>query len=214
MGKNDIFYFMVIIGVSLSFLIMLSENVSSVSPAAPYIRINCDINVTYFQENLCEDDNCSPKVTMNWDAYNNYGIYRFSIDGISIQPSDGFIHLHHDPYSSQKIYNFSDDALEYLDRACNPDITPVIDYMEENNLTEDYNEFYPHYPTGYNVDKHKVTQIDDTWYLESYSFDPESVESWYQFTFLMCVVAPILIIVTISLLIGFLLYKRWKKRNK
>lgn len=188
MKKYNVLCFAVVMELLLSVLIISSATVSAVSPKAPYIHMHCNINTSYIENNLCEDDNCR------------------IFDGTDTN------------FVLEIWGNLSDNATELLNQACDPDITPVINYIEENNMTThitiDYNDFYPYYPTGENLDLKNIKLIGDTWYLVSSSFDPESVLSFYRATELMFILIIVILTLIIIIVISIILYERWKKRNK
>lgn len=156
--RNDggkIIYLAILFVFLLSFLFVTNEKVSATSIEGAYTKIHCKINISYIENNLCEGESCSPQVEKD-----NYGYWYYVDDtfGMHIDGDELYV------YSS----NISEDQIEFITGICEPDITPVLNYLNENNLTEDWNNFYQYKPNGgYG---HKITKIDNTWYLDSHSY--------------------------------------------
>ncbi len=187
----------------LFFFITQSTTVLAVTPMGPYTYVHCNINISFIESNLCEDESCSPLVKIE------YG------DQFWIDDSCRIFDVNDDVYVLDIWANLSDNATDLLNQACDPEITPVINYIEENNLTKysttDYNDFYPYYPTGEN--NKEIKQIDETWYLATSSFDPESVTSFYRtmdLIYALMIIIPFLLIMAI---VSIIMYRRWKKKN-
>lgn len=168
MNRNLIIYFIFFVLV-FSFLIMPSNIVSAITPEASYVKIHCNVNISYIENNLCTVNDCSPKVSKSGDDYYIDDEDATMPSSFTIEPADGIIRYYTwvktiDNITTYEFY-ISDNASEFLIQACEPDITPVLNYLQENNITADYNNFYTYKPEGDNVKK-----IDETWYLKSSSF--------------------------------------------
>jgi len=183
----------------LFFFISQSTTVLATSIIGPYTQVHCNnINVSFIESNLCEDENCSTLVRIEYGD-------QFFID------NSCRIFLYDDVYVLDIFGNLSDNATELLNQACDPEIIPVIDYIEENNLTKysavDYNDFYPYYPTGKN--NKEIKQIDETWYLATSSYVPGSVTSsdiTMELMYIIIIIISLLIITIVSIIV----YRKWK----
>ncbi len=149
----------------LSFLIVTNENVSATSIEGPYTKIHCKVNISYLENNLCEEDSCSPKVEKD-----NYGYWYYVDDVFGILAKDDLIYVYsvnqytNGPFS----YNVSEEQIEFIYNVCEEDISSILSYLNENTLLKDWNDFYQYKPNGgYG---HEITKIDDNWYLDSHSY--------------------------------------------
>lgn len=192
-GKIKI-YIAVLFIFLLSFLIVINENVSATSYATPYTRIHCEINSSYLENNLCEEDSCFPKVEKD-----NYGYWYYVDDVFGISTKYDSLYVYPvNRYSEGPFYfNISEEQIEFISNLCEQNISSVLNYLNKNNLSNEWNDFYQYKPTG--KLGHEITRIDDTWYLDSHSYiKPKDNPMTYITLFFYCFfLAPIIIFVSL-----------------
>jgi len=174
-GKNFSVIILTLVIVMLFFSLIQIKYTSAVSPQASYIHVHCNINTSFIEENLCEEEDCSPIV--NWDGSD------YLIDHIWIRSDKNYFDLI--PFGASR-YNLSKDAADFLIKACEPNISSVLNYVRENIANmDDYCDFYPYYPTD--EDNEKIVKINKTWYLvsSSYSWKKDNPME-YVIGFLLC----------------------------
>lgn len=71
MKKNLNIYLIFIFLIFIVFIIP-SNVVLAISPEASYVKIHCNVNVSYIENNLCTMDDCSPKISKSGDHYSVY----------------------------------------------------------------------------------------------------------------------------------------------
>lgn len=158
--------------VLLLFLLLVPQIASaSIGPPIFYFDIHCNVNVSFIEDNLCELEDCSPKVK-KYDS-------NYYVDKTEIKIRDPGLDVV--SFDSHTPFYYSNVSDEFLKEACEQDITPVLNYIRGSNSIGDFNDFYPAeiYLTGeYSLDEPRlevnVKQIDDGWYLISRSFLPPS----------------------------------------
>lgn len=164
--KKEILLIAIVIFSSLT--VTNSENISATSPVAkPYIQIYCDINVSFLDDNLCDTYDCEYTIEKN----DNYWVFS-SYDGYFHESylfiRKNKIEIHNDNYT------FSNSTIELLENICYQNISPVIKYVNNGNLTRNFNNFF-HYQPPNKPDKYalgySIINIDEKWYLESYNMD-------------------------------------------
>jgi len=148
---------------SLSFLIVTNENVSATSFESPYTKIHCKINISYIENNLCEEESCSPKVEKD-----KLGYWYYVDDVFGIYTEGDSLYVYSLNRYSKGPFNISEDQIDFISNICEPDITSILNYLNKNNLSKDWNDFYQYKPNG--GDGHEITKIDDNWYLDSHSY--------------------------------------------
>jgi len=210
MGKNErlfrILIFLLIILI-MGSPIIFNKNSLATSPVVPYVKIHCNFNLTYINENLCEDSDCSPMIRKDDYSYciTDKENLKTSFSSIYIDEGVIWFNLDYVRFNNETVYQvyITENITDFLIQACEPDVTPVLDYLKENNFTADYNHFYAYKPSGENVKK-----INDKWYLEYSSFSLRKTDFVdYVYGFLICsFLTPIVLAEFLGVILAFSLF--------
>ena len=128
----------------LTLFLIICQNVS-LSEMGTHLDLHCDLNDTNY--NVFRD-NTIDIIDLNEKRMRVRFLYTTSIRG--------------HPYC----YNFTDDAGEVLKKKCMQNVTPVLNYIRQNNFPASICEFYP---AGYKV-KGEIKKIGN-WNLKCESFN-------------------------------------------
>ncbi len=152
---KKITYLFILFLYILSFFIVINGNISATSIEGSYTKIHCNVNISYIENNLCEEENCSPIIEKD-----NYGYWYYIDNTFGILIDEDVLYVY--------TQNISEKVIDFIIPAIKEDIKPVLNYIIENNLTGDWNDFYNYQP----CDKygHKIIKIDNIWYLDSHSY--------------------------------------------
>jgi hypothetical protein len=159
------------------------------------------VNTSFIDNNLCGDQNCSPVIIKNPGWY--------YIDGLGFYIKEG---IHFSDYTyGEYSFNFSEDAILFLKQACDPDISSVLNFLNENTLTEIYYDFYPYHPTS---SYGNITQINENWWLRSASRDFSTTNSQFWLKPGSIIFLLVLILLTIIGIIFGIKFRKEKKKNQ
>ena len=226
MKRNNIILFVVTISIFLSPLI-ISTKIKADVTEQPNITFRClTFNFSFIENNLNELNNTSIGVSFLNDRENSGRFYLLFRDNLTylqiiLEKSEGsscgkmtfYSPYYYDVSISSYHYNFSNITEEFLIKATEPDITNALNYIKENILTSDYNDFYSFHPsTAYGeldwLDN--LEEIDENWYLASHSFKPYSQPIFDSITI------PLMLLALISFVssgLFALMYKKHKKKR-
>ena len=198
-----IFVFLIFFFTSKTSLITVSA-----VPPPPSIIIKCDINVSYIENNLCNAENCYPKVEKEYTK--NQTIYWINSQEIYIIPEKGELVLHNNADNAHYLFT-NETLLEFIKRACESTITPVLYYINQEKSFSSDVWIYPYYPQDANEEY--IYQIDETWYSVIYP-DNSYVSVYYTFEFTaLSILFFVFALVTLIIAI-FSFVKFRKKKNK
>ena len=203
MKKINILIILVIISTFGTFSIASIDTVSAISIKGHYIYAHCEFNISYIKDNICK--NCTPSVTASplnkWYYINN----EIGINGEGNLVEFFPINLN---YSTPYKFNFSNDTIDFLKKACYINITPVLNYLYGINITEKYNDFYSYPPKDSNG---TIIKIHDIWYLISNS--PDGASSVSSDSILAAIIILFSLIGVIIIIICIIIiYKKMYKR--
>jgi hypothetical protein len=198
-NNSLIIYASVIALIVFSGLIVQIKSTSSAYVEAPYVEIHCNVNTSFIDDNLCGYQNCSPEVIKNQEWY--------FIDGLGFYIKEG---IHFSDYTYGNSFNFSEDAIVFLTQACAPDISSVLDYLNENTLHELYYDFYPYHPTS---SQGNITQINENWWLRSASTDFSTNSQFWLQPGSIIFLAVLLFLIIIGIILGIKFRKEKKKKQ-
>jgi|GEM_PF-2152682 len=202
--KRFLIPFMAVLLIGTLFI---TSDVFGISIKSYGIYLHCNGNASFLEEKIC--DNCSPSITASplnkWYYINNE---------IAISENGDIIEFFHtgfgSNYSLPYRFNFSDEAAMFAKEVCSEDITPVLNYLKENELNKNYNDFYPYYPEG----AENVEKISDEWYLESHLMDSTKADQIVSVPIEMYIIFGFFTIAVILLIIYTWKKLRGKKKVK
>jgi hypothetical protein len=195
-----VFSFILILSLFNNFF---STNVCANTPRRT-VQIFCTVNISYIEDFICQDDNCSPYIKKWYEG----GMYTVDDFVFTVFNSSNYTFI--ELQSPESCYQrLTTNITLFFQKVCTPDITPVLNYLN-NTLISDYMCYF--YPQTVESSDEKVTQISDKWYMlsssPSFSFSNTFLESPYAVVFIL-----VIFIVIITMLISIWKYNKEKKRK-
>jgi len=192
-----------------SFALVTSTKFVSAVPPPPSLVIICDINVSYIENNLCNEENCYPRVQKEF--INNQTIYSINNNEIYIDPEKNELVLWNNAGSAYILFtNYT--LLEFIKEACESNITPVIEYINQEKSFSGEVWIYPYYPED--VKEEYIHQIDETWYSVIYPNSQYSYPCTFTFDPLVILLFAFAIISAIIAIIFFIKFVKIKEKKK
>ena len=69
MKKINFIYSAIILLTLFSLLLMVPPKTTSAALEPSYTIVHCNINISYIEDNLCESENCSPIVKLEYGGH-------------------------------------------------------------------------------------------------------------------------------------------------
>ena len=192
-----------------SFALVTSTKFVSAVPPPPSLAIICDINVSYIENNLCTEENCYPKVQKEF--INNQTIYSINNNEIYIDPEKNELVLWNNAGLAYILFtNYT--LLEFIKGACESNITPVIEYINQEKSFSGEVWIYPYYPKD--VEEKYIHQIDETWYSVIYPNSYYSYPCTFIFDPLVILLFAFAIISAIIAIISFIKFIKIRDKKR
>ena len=207
--KSKFGILIIILFLVSSFALVTSTKFVSAVPPPPSLVIICDINVSYIENNLCNEENCYPKVQKEY--IRNQTIYSINNNEIYIDSEKGELVLYHNAGRAYDLFA-NDTLLEFIKGACESNITPVIDYINQEKSFSSDVWIYPYYPED--VEEEYIYQIDETWYSVIYPYSSyDSSSCIFEFNIFSILFLIFVIITMTATIFFFIKFRKIKKKS-